>query len=650
MTSQCSNFSDSYSAFNVSFDTHQPPQQHTLLHLSTSSYVLQGDLRALICQLGSKSEITFPLTNFFAALESSFTFYLAGESLRPRTFAMNAATPSAPLVLRPYQQRILAVAHTANCLVVLPTGSGKTLIAGTLVASLPKRSIFLVPTCLLVKQQATALRSIPGLTVFGAVIEYQGGSAPPPETFRCLVSTPSAFAALQCRTLNLAWTTFAAVVFDEVHHVLKKHPYRKLALALRQDDPHQSVRVCGLTASYTYGVGEAKSRASLNRLCAEMRFEKLECARPGELEASGYHAKVAEPEVVDSVDVAGDVPIGALPPAKRKPHLLLETFLNRMKNGTITPFAKRLVAVIRCMEAELAAEFAGYASPVKPNSQLKEWGAYAHNKSRKSAKFAGIREWYEALRVLVTSWEEAEDAVVYYLRLTGCDGGFEEDVGVAWGQSVLASKKLFWVYVPTAFPRFERLKSALIAKVSAVDHFRGILFVQQRVTTHILEHFVRSDRELTARLKTACVYAASTRATPTFKVSKTDVRDRIAAFSDGSVNLLIATNVAEEGMDIPAANCVIRFDAMLHTVSLVQGRGRARQENSSLVVLSERSDRPTSTLVRNEATQLELLQTLRPDANEESSLEAQRQAQESKETNAKGRLFTQNSNPTHIVN
>jgi superfamily II DNA or RNA helicase len=50
----------------------------------------------------------------------------------------------------------------------------------------------------------------------------------------------------------------------------------------------------------------------------------------------------------------------------------------------------------------------------------------------------------------------------------------------------------------------------------------------------------------------------------------------LRAFADGTVNLLITTVVAEEGMDVPAANCVLRFDPMLNAVSLVQGRGRAR--------------------------------------------------------------------------
>ena len=67
--------------------------------------------------------------------------------------------------------------------------------------------------------------------------------------------------------------------------------------------------------------------------------------------------------------------------------------------------------------------------------------------------------------------------------------------------------------------------------------------------------------------------------------------------------MLIATTVAEEGMDVPAANCTIRYDPVHNAVSHVQGRGRARQEDSSFVVLNERTDRPVTMLDSVDALQ-----------------------------------------------
>ena len=62
--------------------------------------------------------------------------------------------------------------------------------------------------------------------------------------------------------------------------------------------------------------------------------------------------------------------------------------------------------------------------------------------------------------------------------------------------------------------------------------------------------------------------------------------------------MLIAISVAEEGLNIPAANCVIYFDPTNHAVSYVQGQGRARQANSSFVMLDQREDRPAEMLAK----------------------------------------------------
>ena len=79
---------------------------------------------------------------------------------------------SAPTTLRGYQARIAASAVSRNTIVMLPTGTGKTLIAAEVIKSLGPRSVFFVPTILLVQQQASAIRAWTGLRV----AEYTVGS------------------------------------------------------------------------------------------------------------------------------------------------------------------------------------------------------------------------------------------------------------------------------------------------------------------------------------------------------------------------------------------------------------------------------------------------------------------------------------------
>ncbi|CAM9357622.1 unnamed protein product [Scytosiphon promiscuus] len=164
------------------------------------------------------------------------------------------------------------------------------------------------------------------------------------------------------------------------------------------------------------------------------------------------------------------------------------------------------------------------------------------------------------------------------------------------------------------------------------------------MTTHALAHVIASDPELAPMFTTACLYAASSPATASLSVTKAKAQASIEAFRSGSVNLLLATNVAEEGMDIPAANCVIRYDPMEHAVSMVQGRGRARMEDSSFVVLRERWDRTTADLEAVEREQQRVVKNFRPPSGgkEAAAIEAAMvAAQRSRERGARHVLLAE---------
>lgn len=119
---------------------------------------------------------------------------------------------------------MINIAQEKNIIVILPTGAGKTLIVAELIrrrqTNSTKPSIFFVPTCMLVVQQAAAIREWTHLNVG----EYMGGLKFP-DNFDVLVTTPKAFEIKQkFKNDTLNWSIFDLVAFDECHHVLKDHP------------------------------------------------------------------------------------------------------------------------------------------------------------------------------------------------------------------------------------------------------------------------------------------------------------------------------------------------------------------------------------------------------------------------------------------
>lgn len=54
------------------------------------------------------------------------------------------------------------------------------------------------------------------------------------------------------------------------------------------------------------------------------------------------------------------------------------------------------------------------------------------------------------------------------------------------------------------------------------------------------------------------------------------------------VNVIVATSILEEGLDVQSCNLVVRFDPASTVSSFIQSRGRARMPNSDFLLLVER--------------------------------------------------------------
>lgn len=56
-------------------------------------------------------------------------------------------------------------------------------------------------------------------------------------------------------------------------------------------------------------------------------------------------------------------------------------------------------------------------------------------------------------------------------------------------------------------------------------------------------------------------------------------------FNEQKINVLVTSEVLEEGVDIQSCNYVIRFDSVKTFPSYVQSKGRARSDGSKFIVM-----------------------------------------------------------------
>uniref|UniRef100_A0A8K9XG39 Activating signal cointegrator 1 complex subunit 3 n=1 Tax=Oncorhynchus mykiss TaxID=8022 RepID=A0A8K9XG39_ONCMY len=72
--------------------------------------------------------------------------------------------------------------------------------------------------------------------------------------------------------------------------------------------------------------------------------------------------------------------------------------------------------------------------------------------------------------------------------------------------------------------------------------------------------------------------------------SKKGVLDSFKSF-DNQSKILIATSVADEGIDIPQCNLVLMYEYVGNVVKMVQVRGRGRAQGSKCILVSDKKDR-----------------------------------------------------------
>ncbi|MBN3306152.1 DDX58 helicase, partial [Amia calva] len=139
-------------------------------------------------------------------------------------------------------------------------------------------------------------------------------------------------------------------------------------------------------------------------------------------------------------------------------------------------------------------------------------------------------------------------------------------------------------------PKLKTLKYILEEEYRNNNQTRTVLFVRTRALADAMKNWIEESESLKF-LKPGVLIGRGKRSHQTGMTftSKKGVLDSFKS-SDQS-KILIATSVAEEGIDIPQCNLVLMYEYVGNVVRMVQVRGRGRAQGSKCFFVSSTKDR-----------------------------------------------------------
>ena len=468
----------------------------------------------------------------------------------------------------PFQLDMARVGLDEDLLVVLPTGLGKTVIAALIAAEVLRRSdgkvVFLAPTRPLVQQHAesfarwlTPLRSARFTGTVKRPIREGAW-----ETADVVFATPE----IVVNDLTAGRYTLAdarLVIFDEAHHAVGKYAYVPLAARYRVDRPPDG-RVLGLTAS----PGGKDER--IEEVVANLGFRRIEARTR---EDDGVR------EYVQPIDV--DYRWVDLPPESQRIRELLETAahttarkLQKMGYLRKKPIRSLSVKDLIALRAEIFA---------RPGPMVRRFGPLFHQ--------LVLLHLHHALERLET---QGLAPFVHYLdRIAQKEKPSRGDLAVLKLPEVVQARREAEEFLRTSRESSHPKLDALVALVHETlaqprDHPPRILvFAQYRDTIQSIQSMLEQQGWTTGRF-----VGQATRDADDKGMNQKDQARVLGQFRQGRFPILVASSVAEEGLDVPDVDLVVFFESVPSEIRAIQRRGRTgRSSLGRVTVLLTRETR-----------------------------------------------------------
>nr|CAB3497246.1 unnamed protein product [Digitaria exilis] len=570
-----------------------------------------------------------------------------------QTAASQKEKPVTEEQARQYQLEVLEQAKRRNTIAFLETGAGKTLIAVLLIKSICDKmlkenkkmlAIFLVPKVPLVYQQAEVIRERTGYRVghycgemgqdFWDSRKWQREF----ESKQVLVMTAQILLNILRHSI-IKMDAIHLLILDECHHAVKKHPYSLVMSEFYHTTPKDKrpvvfgmtaspVNLKGVTSQEDCAIKIRNLESKLDCVVSTIKDRKeLEKHVPMPSEVIVHYDKAATllsfHEQIKQMEVT--VEEAALSSSKRTKWQFMGArdagsrdelrLVYGVSERTESDGAANLIQKLRAINYALGElgqwcaykvaqsfltalqndERANYQVDVKfQESYLKKVVDLLHCQLTEGAAMKSENNDIEMHSAESQKPNELEEG-----ELPDSHG---EHVDEVIGAAVADGK---------VTPRVQALIKILL-KYQHTEDFRAIIFVERVVTALVLPK-VLAELPSLGFIRCASLIGHNNNQ----EMRSGQMQDAIAKFRDGRVTLLVATSVAEEGLDIRQCNVVIRFDLAKTVLAYIQSRGRARKPGSDYILMLERGNLSHEAFLKHARSSEE---TLRKEAIERTDL------------------------------
>ncbi|HJJ88166.1 MAG TPA: DEAD/DEAH box helicase, partial [Methanocorpusculum sp.] len=463
--------------------------------------------------------------------------------------------PENTIEARSYQTAIADSALSANTLVVLPTGMGKTAVALLVAAARidSGKILMLAPTKPLVEQHLRYF-SKNLLLEEGDVVMFTGSTASPKRveawnSARFVVATPEVIKNdLIAGRYDLE--DVSLLIVDECHRTVGNYAY--VFIGRRYNETASSPLVLGMTAS------PGSDPEHVAEICEHLSITSVESRVETDADVRPYvHERDLE---YMTLELPEDL-------------WLAVSVLNSLLDDRLTKLGDMGYRVPR-REALSMKALNALRAQIQMRMQEKDKTAYTA-----VSVHAELMKLKHGVMLAESQGSTALRAYLLRLQTEGQGGGSKASQRICADSRFQRLLSLSESWTKELHPKADAVVRIVQEQMTEFADSKIIVFVTYRDSVQMLVDYL-NDAGITARRFVGQASRDSEKG-----LSQKQQIEAIRQFREGEYSVLVATSVGEEGLDIPATDLVVFYESVPSEVRSIQRKGRTGRNTSGKVIV-----------------------------------------------------------------